>query len=209
MIFDLIAAVNHCLARPQLRVLPQVRLLRLVGAADYFLNCIRRESNGKLIRKQSWWFRVCSFGCPVIVLRRVGKHSLQFTIWALLFQSMKKTFQLTHAKTKYPRLVEGAKHEIRKYLKRERGKTLPDIAGFWDFDCRFGASSDDCVEIDVGEIGKCIDAIEAKQGESFYIEILAKPGQRVKKQIARTDGSGIGLDDVAAEGKAGGQRSSQ
>ena len=95
---------------------------------------------------------------------------------------MKKTFQLTHPKTKYPRLVEGAKYEIRKYLKRERGKTLPASADFWDFDCRFGSTPEDSIEIDVAEIGRFINAIEEKQAELFYIEILAKPGHRVIKQ---------------------------
>ena len=95
---------------------------------------------------------------------------------------MKKTFLLTHPKTKYPRLVEGAKYEIRRYLKRERGKTLPKHADFWDFDCRFGSTVEDSIEIDVAEIGRFIDAVEQKQAELFYIEILAKPGHRVIKK---------------------------
>ena len=38
---------------------------------------------------------------------------------------MKKTFQL-HPEGKNPdRVLEATKHEIRKYLKRERGRVLP------------------------------------------------------------------------------------
>ena len=51
---------------------------------------------------------------------------------------MKKTFNLTHPKIKYPRMVDAAKNEVRKYIKRERRKELPEGVDFWDFDCRFG-----------------------------------------------------------------------
>ncbi|MGY0642445.1 MAG: DUF6172 family protein, partial [Paraglaciecola chathamensis] len=52
---------------------------------------------------------------------------------------MKKTFLLSHPKIKLPRLVEAIKFEVKKYLRRERNKTLPAGADYWDFDCRFGA----------------------------------------------------------------------
>ena len=49
---------------------------------------------------------------------------------------MKKTFRLTHEKIQPARLMESIKNEVRKYLKRERAKKLPEGADFWDFDCR-------------------------------------------------------------------------
>ena len=94
---------------------------------------------------------------------------------------MKKTFELTHPKIKYPRLVESVKNDIRKYLKRERKKTLPEEADFWDFDCRFGDTEAEAKEVHLSEIDKCINAAEAKQLASFYVEILARPGYRTKK----------------------------
>ena len=94
---------------------------------------------------------------------------------------MKKTFELTHPKIKYARLVEAAKHDVRKYLKRERRKELPDEADFWDFDCKFGDTEAEAKGIHLSEINKCIDAAEAKNAKSFYVEILAKPGHRMKK----------------------------
>ena len=51
---------------------------------------------------------------------------------------MKKKFSLKHPKIKPARRVEAVKHEIRKYLKRERRKELPEGVDFWDFDCKFG-----------------------------------------------------------------------
>ncbi len=94
---------------------------------------------------------------------------------------MKKTFQLTHPKIKVPRLVDSVKNDVRKYLKRERKKKLPEGVDYWDFDCKFGPTAEEAKVIHVAEIGKCIDAAETDQLESFYVEIQAKPANRTKK----------------------------
>ena len=94
---------------------------------------------------------------------------------------MKKTFQITHPKIKPSRMYEGVKSDIRKYLKRERGKELPEDVDFWDFDCKFGPSGPEATVVHQAELPKCIDAAEREQLTSFYIEILAKPGYRKKK----------------------------
>ena len=94
---------------------------------------------------------------------------------------MKKTFKLPHPKIKVPRLVEAIKHEVKKYLKRERRKDLPKCADFWDFDCRIGVDEESSEVVHVYDINKSIDQAELKQLESFYLEILAKPGRRIKK----------------------------
>ena len=94
---------------------------------------------------------------------------------------MKKTFKLTHPKIKAARLVDAAKYEIRKYLKRERKKTLTGGADFWDFDCRFGHNVEEAKEVHWSKINKSIDEAEEQKLESFYVEILAKPGHRTKK----------------------------
>ena len=94
---------------------------------------------------------------------------------------MKKTFKLDHPKIKVPRLFEAFKHEVKKYLKRERRKTLPEGVDFWDFDCKYGADEAGAEPIHVAAINKFISQAEAEQLESFYLEILAKPGHRTKK----------------------------
>jgi hypothetical protein len=94
---------------------------------------------------------------------------------------MKKTFRLTHPKIKFARRVESVRCDVRKYLKRESRKELPEGADFWDFDCKFGPAAEEAKVIHVAEIGKYIDGAEAQQLESFYVEILAKPGHRTKK----------------------------
>lgn len=91
---------------------------------------------------------------------------------------MKKTFKLTHEKLKLPRLVDAIKHEVKKYIKRERRRALPEDADFWDFDCRFGVDEANSEVIHVSEINKSISRAESEQFESFYLEILAKPCSR-------------------------------
>jgi len=96
---------------------------------------------------------------------------------------MKKTFKLTHPKIKYDRLIEAVRHDVKKYIKRERNKTLPEGVDFWDFDCKFGNTSEDVQVIHLAEITTFIDQAKAQQLESFYLEIIAKPGVRTKKPI--------------------------
>ncbi len=95
---------------------------------------------------------------------------------------MKKTFELTHPKIKYARLIEGVKHDIRKYLKRERRKDLPEGADFWDFDCKFGDTEAEARTIHLAELDECINDAEKRELKAFYVEILAKPGIRRKKR---------------------------
>ncbi len=92
---------------------------------------------------------------------------------------MRKTFELTHPKIKVARMVEAVKHEVKKYLKRERNKTLPEGADYWDFDCKIGSSEQTADVIHVSTINKEIDIMEANGVSAFYLEILVKPAARV------------------------------
>ena len=94
---------------------------------------------------------------------------------------MKKTFIMSHPKIKLPRLVEAIKHEVKKYLLRERRKPLPPGADYWDFDCRYGVDEASAEVIHVADINKAISRAEEQQLASFYLEILAKPGHRSNK----------------------------
>ena len=93
---------------------------------------------------------------------------------------MKKTFKLTHEKLNLPRLVEAIKYEVKKYIKRERRRALPDDADYWGFDCRFGVDEASSEVIHLSEINKLISWAESEPLESFYLEILAKPCSRGK-----------------------------
>ncbi|NOX98572.1 MAG: hypothetical protein GXP30_02385 [Verrucomicrobia bacterium] len=102
---------------------------------------------------------------------------------------MKKTFSLTHPKIKAARLVEAVRRDVKKYIKRERNKDLPEGVDFWDFDCKFGACAEEATVVHVADIGKSIDSAEEKKLESFYVEILAKPGCRTKRPKPTSDQS--------------------
>ena len=91
---------------------------------------------------------------------------------------MKKTFTLTHPKIKYDRLIDGVKHDIKKYVKRERNKQLPEDADFWDFDCKFGNTEAEAEVLHLKEINQKIDEAATASRESFYIEIIVKEGIR-------------------------------
>ena len=91
---------------------------------------------------------------------------------------MKKTFQLIHPKIKYPRMIDAAKHEVRKYLKRSRRKVLPEGSDFWDFKCKFGTLEEDAQTVHLAEIDKLIDEAAAKEVEVFYVEVIPVSGIR-------------------------------
>ena len=91
---------------------------------------------------------------------------------------MRKTFQLAIEGKNPDRVVEAVKHDIRKYIKRERRRALPEGVDFWDFDCRFGATEEAAAIVHLNDITGMIDAVVKEAGKQFYVEILAKPGQR-------------------------------
>ena len=96
---------------------------------------------------------------------------------------MKKIFELTHPKIKPARLIEAVRRDVKKYLKRENRKPLPEDFDCWNFDCKFGPSEEKSEVILSSEISKCISEAEAESLKSFYLEILAKPGY--KKSFAK------------------------
>lgn len=94
---------------------------------------------------------------------------------------MKKTFPLTAENHQPARVVEQIKSDVRKYLKRERKKALPEGVDFWAFDCKVGQGDAAPETKHVEEIVPAIDQAAASQCESVYIEILATPGHRTSK----------------------------
>jgi hypothetical protein len=91
---------------------------------------------------------------------------------------MKKTFPLKAEGQNPERMLEATKHEIRKYIKRERRRDLPEGVDFWDFDCKFGSAQENAVPAHLAELIPLIDALVKSDGAQFYIEILSKHGHR-------------------------------
>lgn len=105
---------------------------------------------------------------------------------------MKKTFQLQIEGKNPERLLEATKHEIRKYVKRQRRVPLPDGVDFWDFDCKFGPTEAAAVVVHFATLTSLIDEIVKAKGTAFYIEMLAKEGRRHHKpEGASAPGGGI------------------
>jgi hypothetical protein len=94
---------------------------------------------------------------------------------------MRKTFQLV-IEGKHPdRILEAVKHEIRKYIKRERRRELPEGTDYWDFDCKFGTLQESAETIHLTDITGRIDGVVKDGGAQFYIEILAKTAKRTPR----------------------------
>jgi len=100
---------------------------------------------------------------------------------------MKKTFSLSHEKIKTPRLVDSIKHDVKKYIRRERKKQLPEGADFWDFDCKYGHTEETAEVVHLSTINKHIDEAEKLELKSFYLEIMAKSAIRTKKPLTEED----------------------
>lgn len=107
---------------------------------------------------------------------------------------MKKTFPL-HAEGKQPaRVLDAIRHELHKYVKRERRRTLPEGADFWDFACKFGTQAENAEIAHLNELGARLDAAAQAGATHVYVEILAVPGVRQRK-VASSDATVAGSSE--------------
>ena len=97
---------------------------------------------------------------------------------------MKKTFQLHIEGKNRDRVLDAVKHEIRKYIRRERRRELPEGMDYWDFDCRFGTTAEVAQAAHLATLTGLIDAVARESGPQFYIEILARPARRTPRPAA-------------------------
>ena len=108
---------------------------------------------------------------------------------------MQKVIALTHPKLKPARLVDSIKHDVKKYLNRERNKPLPKGMDYWTFDCRFGPSKEASEAIFTSEIGKHIDSAVEQALEEFYLEVIARAAKHKPKEGFTAVDSGVSDDD--------------
>lgn len=105
---------------------------------------------------------------------------------------MRKTYLLNIEGKSRDRLLEASKHDIRKYVKRERSRPLPEGVDFWDFDCKFGSNEATAAVVHFATIMGLIDTVAQEGGEQFYVEVVTRHGHRTAKpQDANVDA----LDD--------------
>jgi hypothetical protein len=91
---------------------------------------------------------------------------------------MKKTFALTSPGHADARVVESVKHEVRKYVKRERKKSLPADFDLWDFSCKVGVDQASAEIKDLRDVGAAIDAVVSAGGNAVYVEVVSVPSRR-------------------------------
>ncbi len=95
---------------------------------------------------------------------------------------MKKTFKLKIEGQNEARVLESIKYEIRKYIKRERKKNLPENVDYWDFNCKFARENETPQTIHISEVIDYVDKVSEDNCQEFYLEILAIPGYRTKNK---------------------------
>ncbi|MFA0924920.1 DUF6172 family protein [Xanthomonas fragariae] len=108
---------------------------------------------------------------------------------------MRKTYQLNLEGKNRDRLLESSKNDIRKYIRRERRKDLPEGADYWDFDMRLGVDEASAAPLPSAELIRSITALAAEGDDQFFVEILRKPGKRTPRVDANANvGSELDLE---------------
>jgi hypothetical protein len=91
---------------------------------------------------------------------------------------VRKTFKL-QVEGKHPdRVLDAIKHEVRKYVKRQRRVPLAAGVDFWDFDCKFGSAEDSAEPVHLAEITTRMDTAAAEGAAQVFVQVVAKDGHR-------------------------------
>lgn len=96
---------------------------------------------------------------------------------------MKRTFSLVHPKIKPARLADSVRHEIKKFVKKERDMPTGRDIPFWDFVVKFGLNEESTVEVTLKEINQQIDKAVEEGAEQVYVEIEKVAGVIVERQF--------------------------
>lgn len=97
---------------------------------------------------------------------------------------MRKTYPLNIEGRHRDRVLDAIRHDISKYVKRQRRAALPPGADFWDFECRFGLSKDSAAAAELARLKDLIAAAAQDGATDLYVEILPKPGVRQSRPVA-------------------------
>jgi hypothetical protein len=104
---------------------------------------------------------------------------------------VRKTYILNIEEKNRDRLLEASKHDIRKYVKRERSLPLPAGDDYCDFDCKFGSNETTAAVVHFATLMGLIDTVAQEGGEQFYVEVVTKHGHRMARpqnaEVAASD----------------------
>ena len=95
---------------------------------------------------------------------------------------MKKSFPLKASGKDDARVRDKIRHELNKYVRRERKKKLPEGFEEWNLTCQVGANAAAAEVLPLKEIGAAIDKVAAAGATEVYVEIVAVAGHRVFKR---------------------------
>jgi len=96
---------------------------------------------------------------------------------------VKKVFQIEQERLKPDRAVDAIKNELRKYVKREKKKDLPNKKTmYWDFDCKFGKSAELAEVCTFEEISTKLNSVVDEGWKTCYVEIMAKAVDKPLKE---------------------------
>ena len=102
---------------------------------------------------------------------------------------MKKVFKIEQSRIKPDRAVDAIKNELRKYVKREKKKDLPNKKTmYWDFECKFGKSAEFAKDCNFDYIFTELTGFVAAGWSECYVEVIAKA---VDKPIKEEDSEEI------------------
>jgi hypothetical protein len=88
---------------------------------------------------------------------------------------MKRTFPLTAPGKDDARVRDKIRHELNKYVRRERQKKPPEGFKRWAFDCRIGRDAASAETLPFKEIAQAIDRLAQNGATEVYLEIVARP----------------------------------
>lgn len=91
---------------------------------------------------------------------------------------MKKTFSLHAPRKADARVLDAIKHEVRKYVRREHRKPLPEEFNRLEFDCRVGASEEEATSVSLKDISPALDAVGRTGAALAFVEIVSRPALR-------------------------------
>jgi hypothetical protein len=113
---------------------------------------------------------------------------------------MKKIYILNVEGKNRDRLLDAAKHDIRKYVKRERSRPLPAGVDFLDFDCKLGSTQEAATAVHFAALSGAIDTLTKDGAVQFYAEVVARNSQRTfKPQEMRRDQENTNDSDQHAD----------
>ena len=86
---------------------------------------------------------------------------------------MKKIFKLQETEQNPDRILEKIKHQLRRYLRREKKKDIKALNSFLEFECRFGQDEKSSKKVSFNDIIQLLDKTREDDWKECYIEIVA------------------------------------